>query len=219
MKKQRFFNMIEVLLALAISAIGITSILGIIPLGLKANRNAMSETFAADIANSYFAELSILAAYSADFDAFVGSVEKTFPEVSKSTLSVDGNNVSVYENPTTPDPDDWKVDGVIEFSHEFKDDGVDFDTSNAVSKHYIRAYVGKKDGTNKVTPDFVADICGWHCYPDDIPDVDNSDTDGNRNLVRVYLEVSWPVNTAYANREKRIFVREFFDTRAPVAED
>ena len=70
--KKRFFNMIEVMLALAVSAIGITAIMGIIPLGLKANRDAMADTFAADIANSYFAILSLDAATS--FTDFVNDL-------------------------------------------------------------------------------------------------------------------------------------------------
>ena len=216
MKKQRFFNMIEVLLALAISAIGITSILGIIPLGLKANRDAMSETFAADIANSYFAELSIRAAYSADFDVFA-KTNIGFSSSAGKDITVDGNSFRVYANPITELPARQIKPKTIGND----EDGIHWEEKNITvggkAHKYYEITIGKA-GTN-VAPDFEADLCGWYCCPNDIPDVDNSDTDGDRNLVRVYLEVSWPVNTAYANREKRIFVREFFDTRAPVVED
>lgn len=214
--KKRFFNMIEVLLALAVSAIGITAIMGIIPLGLKANRDAMSDTFAADIANSYFATLSLDSATS--FTVLVSKLKDLFGEAeSKTSVTVDGNTVYVYKNPSpsnAPDPDDWKVGGVIKFAHKFTDDGIDFDTSKASSKHYIRAFVGKKDGDNEVVPDFAADIWGWWCYPSDIAESVGSQTD----LVRVYLEVSWPINAPYDKREKRIFVREFFNTRAVLLE-
>ena len=213
--KKRFFNMIEVVLALSVSAIGITAIMGIIPLGLKANRDAQAETFVSDIAKSYFAKLSLDAAGTADFDQFYTTKIKSIPKVAKSSVTVDGNTIGTYKNPTTPDPDDWKEkeDGVIKFAHKFTDDGVDFDISKLTTKNYIRAFVGKKDGDNEVLPDFTADICIWKCLPDDIPDVDNEDEDGKRHLIRVYLEVSWPINASYDKREKRIFVREFFDTK------
>lgn len=207
--KLRFFNMIEIMLALAVSAIGITGIMGIIPLGLKANRDAMAETFAADIANSYFADLSIKAANASSFTSFANDDIK-FPAAAKTSVTVDGNTVYVYKNPTTPKPSDWEEDGKTEFQHQFTNDGVDFDTSNMESKHYLRVFVGKKDGSNKVLPDFAADVCGWKCYPDDIAGAEGAQTD----LVRVYLEVSWPVFSPYAEREKRTFVREFYNTEA-----
>ena len=224
--KKRFFNMIEVILALAVSAIGITGIMGIIPLGLKANRDAMAETFAADIANSYFAQLSLEAAQADSFSKFVEEADllNFFPfssdDSDRDSLSFTdlfGNSKTIYyyKNPTTPDPDDWKTEGKIEYSHAFDQDGVDFDTSKASSKHYVRAFVGKKDGTKKVLPDFAADLCGWKYYPTDIAEAEGAQTD----LVRVCLEVSWPINAPYDKREKRVFVREFFNVRAVTRED
>ena len=207
MKKQRFFNMIEVLLALAISAIGITGILGIIPLGLKANRDAMAETFAADIANSYFAGLDLDAAVASSFSSFVSNIGVHDP-VSKSTESVDGNSVPVYKNPLTTLP--ARSAG----PKNIAEDGVNF--VNAGGGSYVQVTVGKAG--SGVVPDFEADLCVWKCYPDDIPDVENSDTAGKQNLIRVYLEISWPVNAPYDKREKRIFVREFFNTRAALKE-
>lgn len=220
--KKRFFNMIEVLLALAVSAIGITAIMGIIPLGLKANRDAMSDTFAADIANSYFAQLSLDASRASSFSYFVDTDLSFFPLSSasdKGSISFtdhygSSRTIDYYKNPTTPDMNDWKEDGVIKLTHKFTDDGIDFDTSKASSKHYIRAFVGKKDGDNEVLPDFAADICGWKYYPTDIAEAEGAQTD----LIRVYLEVSWPINVPYERREKRVFVREFFNTRAVLLE-
>ena len=216
--KMRPFNMIEVLLALAITAVGITGLMGIIPLGLNANRDAMAETFTADIANSYFAELSRKASKASDFKNFCNSSIPFAKQDVEDSDEIDGKKYPVYKRPVTPAPDDWEEGGKIEYQHKFEENGVDFDDSKVGTKGYIRVFVGKKDGTNKVTPDFVADLCGWKCYPDDIPDVDNADVDGKRNLIRVYLEVSWPVTAAYDNREKRIFVREFYDKKGLVEE-
>jgi len=209
--KKRFFNMIEVMLALAVSAIGITAIMGIIPLGLKANRDAMSDTFAADIANSYFAQLSIDRAKASSFSDFVtNKIPFTDVSASKESMTVDGKTIYFYKNPDTPAPKSSDA----KFMHAFDKDGVDFDTSKWSDDHYIRAYVGKKNGSTEVMPDFVADLCGWMCYPTDITEAEGAQTD----LIRVYLEVSWPINAPYEKREKRVFVREFFNTKALLIE-
>lgn len=50
-KKIQFFNMIEVLLALTVIAIGMSSILGLFPVGLNASRNAIAENMSADVAD------------------------------------------------------------------------------------------------------------------------------------------------------------------------
>ena len=211
MKKQRFFNMIEVLLALAISAVGITGILGIIPLGLRANRDAMADTFVTDIANSYFAYLNLEASKAASFEAFVTSgIPFSLVSFSNSVETSDDVTVSTAQNP---------IDDLPARTIELQDidrDGVTWAEGEAGTHKYLKITVGKA-GEN-VLPDFEADICGWKSYPNDIPDVDNANADGKRNLIRVYLEVSWPVNVPYAKREKRTFVREYFNTRAVTEE-
>ena len=50
-KKVHFFNMIEVLLALTVIAIGMTSVLGLFPVGLNASRNAVAQNCSADVAD------------------------------------------------------------------------------------------------------------------------------------------------------------------------
>lgn len=211
--KMRPFNMIEVLLALAITAVGITGLMGIIPLGLNANRDAMAETFTADIANSYFAQLSRDNARAPSFSDFYGSWEEDgkvhgifFPPSSKSTKTVNGKTYGFYANPVTPST---RIPGPADLD----ENGINWKTASGTGGSYLEIRVGKKG--NNVLPDFEADLCGWKCCPDDIPDVDNVDSDdpGKRNLIRVYLEVSWPVTAAYSKREKRIFVREFYDWR------
>ena len=56
--KKKFFNMIEVLLALGVTAVGIMGILAVIPMTLNANRDAAADNLIADIANTKFAEIS-----------------------------------------------------------------------------------------------------------------------------------------------------------------
>jgi hypothetical protein len=52
MKKQNF-NMIEVTLAIAVIAIGMVSIMGLFPIGLSANKDAMAKSYAAEAADEF----------------------------------------------------------------------------------------------------------------------------------------------------------------------
>ena len=62
--------------------------------------------------------------------------------------------------------------------------------------------MGRKDAA----PDLAGDIVLWTSYPDDVTGIDNPN---EKQVVRVYVEVSWPATMAYAEREKRVFVKEF----------
>ena len=213
--KLRFFNMIEVLLALAITAVGITGLMGIIPLGLNANRDAMAESFTADIANSYFTSLSLRNAtaeyfYRSDGTDCFAEDDIPFPCVGK-------NGSGVYTNPVTPAT--WAIlpereTGKME-DKNLKQDGVNLEKQTISGKTYFKVRVGR---IGAALPDFEADLCGWKCYPDDISGFTASENQKQRDLVRVYLEVSWPVRTAYDKREKRIFVREFYNLKADTTE-
>ena len=59
-KKMRFFNMIEVLLALTVIAIGMTSVLGLFPVGLKASREAIAQNCSADVADQMITYLRVI---------------------------------------------------------------------------------------------------------------------------------------------------------------
>jgi len=201
--KIRFFNMIEVLLALGITAIGITGLMGIIPLGLNANRDALAETFTADIANTYFAQLNRKNAQHSFSEFYTSDIK--FAEVSGEDITIDGNTVHVYKNPVTPPT---RIPGPADLAN----DGINFDEETGTGGSYMAIRVGKA-GTG-VLPDFEADLCCWKCKPADIAEVTGSSDD----LVRVYLEVSWPVSSPYANRQKRIFVREFYNMKAAIEE-
>ena len=58
-RKVQFFNMIEVLLALTVIAIGMTSVLGLFPVGLNASRNAIAQNCSADVADQLITYLRV----------------------------------------------------------------------------------------------------------------------------------------------------------------
>jgi Tfp pilus assembly protein PilV len=60
-----FFNMIEILLALTVIAIGMTSVLGLFPVGLKASRQAIAQNMSADVAEQMVTYMRVMGESSA----------------------------------------------------------------------------------------------------------------------------------------------------------
>ena len=52
-RPERFFNMVECALALAVVAIGVVSIVALFPVGMEATRDAIADSYAADAADSF----------------------------------------------------------------------------------------------------------------------------------------------------------------------
>ncbi|MDD3155321.1 MAG: hypothetical protein PHS41_10670 [Victivallaceae bacterium] len=74
MKRVKFFNMVEMALALAVVAVGMTAILGVVPVALKSYRAATVDNniaLAAELVKSYldakYAAASTLAAFRSEF--------------------------------------------------------------------------------------------------------------------------------------------------------
>ncbi len=101
--------MIEVLLALSIIAIGMTSILGLFPVGLNASRNAIAQNLSADIADQMIAYMRVMGESSVDaYNKTFSSIPPydltclpTLAQLAKTTdgddikISLDGSNVNV----------------------------------------------------------------------------------------------------------------------------
>lgn len=91
-KNISFFNMIEIALAMAIIAFGMTSILGLFPVGLNACRNSVAENYSADAVEQFSSYLKGYAeSSSANFDklfapgGFYPDAPKPLPAVLNST--------------------------------------------------------------------------------------------------------------------------------------
>lgn len=112
--KKKFFNMIEVLLALGVTAVGIMGILAVIPMTLNANRDAAADNLIADVANTKFAEIA--------FEA-----KKNFASLQS------------YGSSKPADPSSWVAVGVSETNFltdgNMVDDGIQFkDTKFAMGR-------------------------------------------------------------------------------------
>ena len=185
--KKKFFNLIEVLLALGVTAVGIMGIMAVIPVTLNANRDASADNLIADVANSKFAKIA--------FD-----VKKDFAAKLKNNGGYPENKPSDEDLKDMFEP--WTPIG-------FNDDS-DFLTDGNMAKDGI-LYSGTKFamGRNGKGPELTGDILLWKTFPTDVVGV--PDNASSKILIRVYMEVSWPSAAPYAERKKRVYVREFLD--------
>lgn len=78
------FNMVEIVLALAVVAVGVVSILGLFPVGMAASRDAMAIDYAANAADQFLHQLEYLirrpatASVPTGWELYVlGSIDKT----------------------------------------------------------------------------------------------------------------------------------------------
>lgn len=219
------FNMVEVALALVILAIGLSSVMVLFPVGLKASRSSVAENNLADIAER-------VAAYIQS--------KYTSPDVWGRDGSFSGSNIGNFD----PSPSDTAVpDDPSKFDTQATKDMDGLFTSSSHPGYYI--YRQYSDASNsdesKRAVDFEAMIrIGWDTetlkkqyYPQlgsggwakignftrsgSIPNV-TSPMDGqsiDTILPYIYrtliIEISWPADAPWTKREKRIYRVEIFN--------
>ena len=108
-KKIHFFNMVEILLALTVIAIGMTSVLGLFPVGLNASREAIAQNCSADVADQMVTYLRVIseinqAQYAKAFydngsyDSFSSLADVTITDGKLPTKSGSDNEKNIDDN-------------------------------------------------------------------------------------------------------------------------
>lgn len=216
MKRRRiryYFNMVEIALALAVLAIGISSILVLFPVGINANRSAIADNNLADI--SEFLMGYLRAGCAAEW-AKIAADKNNSP--SGSDYFFTDKIADKYADISTVGDDT----GVDPESTDYKDE--DSNTRRISSNLY---QVSTSGNTNSVflyklttgdIVDFSAVVKVWRENPDFlIRKADNSigaiPSPGSLRLYATVLcvEISWPAQAPYAQREKRLFRQEIFN--------
>ena len=172
--KKKFFNMIEVLLALGVTAVGIMGILAVIPMTLNANRDAAADSYITDVVNTKFTEIAGAVRGNPSNYFGPGKTDATKPGDAPSRILGPADAVPSGKN------------------------GVEVE-SGMQGIYYF--YVGSEGQM----PDFNGHLRVWSQYPTDLANNANADND----LIRFYVEASWPADKDYAERKKRLYVREF----------
>lgn len=198
--KPLYFNMIEIVLAIAILAFGFASVLGLFPVAIKAVRNSQAEGLASNAVNNIFVYYkSYASALNSSGKYFhkelfegstfleVGGVQ-SFRDIAKS----DGDTFLAALNDPTLGP---ITEGVLGFRQGMN-----------LFQHYSGKSVffltlGSPD--SKKT-EFAAEIIVWKSQIDKIiAGGPSTEKFTYAQAVELNMEVSWPIYIPYSEREKR----------------
>lgn len=195
------FNMVEIALAMVVIALGISGILGLFSVGVNAKKAAINENNIADAAEY------ILGLYRAVI------VENYAQGTSDEFNIITATKSESYEKPVsfdiskiTPASSIYPIDGETVTSFDPK-------TASTIPSKFLYAQTRKVDG------DFVPDceIAGavWKAKVPVANTIGSNSGGAGEAIsipynygVRVYLELSWPAQKKYDDREKKIFVMD-----------
>lgn len=211
------FNMVEIMLAIVILSVGMASVFVLFPAGLGNHRSAMAENSIADIAELVISRIRAESALSVNSDGFRSDV--TFPL--RSALEVGGaikDPATSWDDGLSDDePWTWKkeADGlymVRQVSGPKDDYYVDFSAVVAVYKEESSEF-GKEFFVPinwGVESNYTAlsDKGTSGSNPGDVKALDV----GNFILPLV-MEISYPADLPYAEREKAYFRFEIYNER------
>lgn len=200
MGRKKLFSLIEIAVAMAVASIGVAAIMALLPLAVKSSSDSIGDTLATDAANTVIARIDEM--ILEDF-----SVVRNLPPYPTSASSA----ASHHKNKSNYQQRDMRT---IEGEESYIFDPV-------AKGHYVFFF-----GPNGQKSDFGADVWVWSDSTVKLTKlVDGSKlsayqpkVEGKPALVRVYIEISWPITKPYyvssSNvypRQTRLFVREYFD--------
>ena len=202
MGRKNFFSLIEIAVAMAVAAIGVAAIMALLPIAVKSTSDSVGDTLAADAANTVVAQLDRAAWEHFDW---IQGLSKSKPSNFSDAKCKEYAGKEMSENSYLIEPANGLQQGHFAF---------------------LFGPPGKKN-------DFAAEVI---CWRDDDTRLRLSSLDAKTGaqkqisissikhpttnkvpFVRVYIEISWPINKPYKKgtniypRESRTFVREYLD--------
>jgi type II secretory pathway pseudopilin PulG len=223
------FNLIEIALALVILAVGLSSVMVLFPVGMKASRAGVADNNLADVAER-------VAAYVQSKYTSPEMWEKNGTFTNESKIST--FNPEPVGSPSSGDFGDTEADGVDGLIEK-----VDGTNTYFLYRQYSEAATGADDDKRPI--DFEAIVrVGWDSetlkeqyYPDlagtdpppqykdysrtpaaGVEDLPTSPMDGkaaeailNFCCRALIIEISWPADVPWESRERRIFRVEMFN--------
>lgn len=217
MKRRRiryYFNMVEIALALAVLAIGISSILVLFPVGINANRSAIADNNLADISEYLMGYLR--AGCAAEW-AKIAADKNNAPNVGDyfftDKIATSYGAIDTVGDSSGIDPESTDYTDIDSNTRWISPNLYQVSTSGSYPNS---VFLYKQ--TTGVIVDFAAVVKVWRENPDFlIRKADNSiDKIPSPGNLRPYatvlcIEISWPAQAPYAQREKRLFRQEIFN--------
>jgi hypothetical protein len=197
---KKFFNMIEVTLAIAVVGLGMTAIMGLFPVGFQASRNAIGDNYSANAAEQFMAYIArkcndptVIATKTA-WDSLISWDQLGTPN--NFADDVDGS-ISITI-PTAADEDsNFSLTAV---------EGNIYPHLTNTQLYWI------KSGSSTVT-DFYAAVRIWRSQITGLWLFDQNADIPYTIATRLNVEISWPVDKPYASRDKKYYCIELFRQR------
>ncbi len=192
--KHKHFNLIEIALAIAILAIGLTAIVSLFPVGFNEIRDSIGENYSSEAADSMLAYIA-RESYENNGDTWdeLFSYGGTIP-ISKPVVATNG----------TLNPAIWgtAVEGNI---YDITDTNATPSTTNGIFGLMVKSSEGS-------VSDFTGEVLIWKSPVQNIR-VAGEDIDslGYNGAVALNIEISWPVEKPYGQRKKNTYYLELFN--------
>ena len=209
MKRTHSFTMIEIVLALGVITIGVIAVLGLFPVGLNAGRDAVAESHACEAADQFlhYVEFCIRNDLDEDGNAVADGWEYWIWD-GNTTQEIPGT--AAAPNDQTLSLPAWGL----------WQNGTMHDIGTAGDGIYkIVTFVDSPPSTPPTPPLSAGDIRDFQgilaIWQEDIALLDddaNLQTPSNRDIgVALKLEISWPAQADYADRQKSVYHYELFN--------
>lgn len=184
--QRRCFNMIEVVLAIGVVAIGVVSIMALFPVGVSASRDSMAQTYAAESADQFLHHLEYL--IRQNWNGYVNSADSTIPLTMPSSDAFAGTPMA-------------NTNGTM-FVHDTE-----------AGRYRVLRYVDVSESNSYAPNDDILDFEGilrvWRSQVE-IPGTGSPLELAYEVAVALNLEISWPAPLPYAARQKSLYRLELF---------
>lgn len=183
--KCKFFNLIEVTLAIAVVGIGIAGIMSVFPVALNASRDAIGNNYAPEIGDQFLSFIAMKANNEQDWGNAASFVYKLPSDTIPSTAS----------------------DGTFNVAPVTTGSGRIYESTVANSGIY-KVEQGAAGGI----VDFSAIVRVWKTQIKGIYVSGNSGDVPYKYAACIHVEVSWPLELPYTVRQKKYYALEIYNS-------
>ena len=213
--KRHPFNLVEIALATAVLAVGVSAVLALFPVGASTSRSAVAENAVANIAEYMMSDLQtrilagwaaagIRSGFAASCPAFDTSAAPTVPKSDKdfNNSAVSDEQPNLFAHKTDAGLYLYRqrsAEGVVEFEAMVRV-GMVNNNANAVR------YPGIGSGAGGLASGYSQTAAAGYTNRlsgGSVPDY----------LTSLVVELSWPIDADWAEREKRLFRFDFFNEK------
>ena len=181
---KRFFNLVEITLAIAVIGIGVAGVMSLFPVAINSSRDAVGNNYSSQIADQFISYLTMNANKAATTwsSSGISGIPTAKPTADDSTMT-DGDWTSVAT-------------------------GSNISTGSLGADTIYKVTQG-----NSSFIDFTAIVRVWQAPVNNVYIAGSTGALGQEFANRIYVEVSWPAGRVYNVREKRYYMIELFNCK------